>query len=83
MRYLQVIKNYMLTYRRSNNLAVIGYSNSNFPSCPNDHKFTFGYIFIMARGVMSWKSVKQSLTITSSMKVEYAHVIKLPEKEYG
>ena len=71
MRYLQGTKNCMLTYRRSDDLKVTGYSDSDFAGCPDDHKSTSGYIFIMAGGAVSWKSVKQSLTATSSMEAEY------------
>ena len=48
----------MLTYKRSSDLAVTGYSDSDFAGCPDDHKSTSGYIFIMAGGAVSWKSVK-------------------------
>ena len=71
MRYLQGTKNYMLTYKRASDLTVTGYSDSNFASCPDDHKSISGYIFIMARGAVSWKSVKQSLTTTFTIEAEY------------
>ena len=35
-------------------------------------KSTSGYIFMMAEGDVSWKSVKQTLTISSTMEAEYA-----------
>ena len=37
----------------------------------NDKKSTFGYIFMMAEGTVSWKSVKQTLTTSSTMEAEY------------
>ena len=58
IRYLQGTKNYMLTYRRSDDLICIGYSDSNFASYPDDKKSTFGYIFMMGGGAILWKSVK-------------------------
>ena len=58
MRYLQGIKNYMLTYKRSDDLICTGYSNSNFAGCPNDKKSTFGYVFMIGGGAVLWKSVK-------------------------
>ena len=61
----------MLTYRRSDDLVVIGCSDSDFVGCPDDHKSTSGYIFIMVGGAVSWKSVKQLLTVTSNMEAEY------------
>lgn len=61
----------MLTYRKSDHLEVIGYSDSDYGGCPDDHKSTSGYIFILAGGAVSWKSVKQTLTATSTMEAEY------------
>ena len=71
MRYLQGTKDYMLTYKRSNQLEVTGYSDSDFAGCPDDRKSTYGFIFMMAGGAVSWKSVKQTLTATSTMEAEY------------
>ena len=43
---------------------------------PDDKKLTSGYIFMMAGGAMLWKSVKQSLTTTSTMEAEYVACYK-------
>ena len=48
----------MLVYRRVDNLEVVGYSDSNFRDCYDDHKSTPGYIFMLVGGAISWKSVK-------------------------
>ncbi|XP_058005362.1 secreted RxLR effector protein 161-like [Hevea brasiliensis] len=58
MRYLKGTKNYMLTYKRFDNLEVIGYSDSDFAGCVDDRKSTSGYIFMMFGEAVSWKSVK-------------------------
>ena len=58
MRYLQWIKDYMLTYRKSDQLEIIGYSDSDFSRCRDSMKSTSGYIYLLARGDISWKSVK-------------------------
>ena len=47
----------MLTYKKFDDLVVTNYSNSDFAGCPNDKKSTFGYIFMMTGGVVSWKSI--------------------------
>jgi len=70
MRYLQGTKDYMLMYRQTHNLDVIGYSDSDFAGCVDSCKSTSGYIFMMTGGTISWKSVKQTLTATSTMEVE-------------
>ena len=61
----------MLTYRRTDTLKVVGFSDSNFASCVDDKKSTYGYIFMMAEGAVLWKSVKQTLTTSSTMEAEY------------
>ena len=75
LRYLQKTKDYMLVYRgMDSKLEVIGYSDSDYKGCVDDLKSTSGYIFILARGAISWKSVKQSLTATSTMQAEYVAI---------
>ena len=71
MGYLQGKKDYMLTFRRFDNLEVIGYSDSYFAGCVDSRNSTFGYLFLLARGAISWKSAKQTITTTSTMEVEF------------
>ncbi|XP_050238307.1 secreted RxLR effector protein 161-like [Mercurialis annua] len=53
LRYLQDTKDHMLTFRRSNHLKVIGYSDSDYTGCVDTRKSTFGYLFQLARGTIS------------------------------
>ena len=71
LRYLQGTKEHMLTYKRSNNLEVIGYSDSDYAGCVDTRKSTFGYLFLLANGAISWKSAKQSVIATSTMEAEF------------
>ena len=71
LRYLQGTKEHMLIYRRSNNLEVIGYSDSDYTGCVDTRKSTFGYLFLLADGAISWKSAKQSVIATSTMEAEF------------
>ena len=43
----------MLVYRRSDNLNLIIYSDSDFVECSDDFKLTSRYISILARGAVS------------------------------
>ena len=43
----------------------------DYDGCPNDFKSTLGCIFMLVEGVVYWKSVKQTLTTTSTMETEY------------
>ena len=69
--YLQGTKDYMLTYRRTNNLEIIGYSDSDYADYKDTRKSTSGYIFMLSNGLISWKSHKQSLIASSTMEAEY------------
>ena len=61
----------MLTYRHTNTLGVVGLSDSDYAGCVDEKKSTSSYIFMMAEGAVSWKSVKQTLTSSSTMKAGY------------
>ncbi|XP_040945792.1 secreted RxLR effector protein 161-like [Gossypium hirsutum] len=71
MRYLQRIKYYMLTYKRSDLLEVVGYSNSDFVGCQDSKKSTSGYIYLLDGGAISWKSVKRTLVTSSIMAANF------------
>ena len=71
LRYLQGTKEYMLTYRRSDHLEVIGYSDSDYAGYVDTRKSTCGYLYLLAGGAISWKSVKQSVIATSTMEAEF------------
>ncbi|XP_075107162.1 secreted RxLR effector protein 161-like [Nicotiana tabacum] len=71
LRYLKETKDYMLMYRRSKHLEVVGYSDSDFAGCIDTRKSTFGYLFQLAEGAISWKSAKQSVIVTSTMEAEF------------
>ncbi|RVX13624.1 Retrovirus-related Pol polyprotein from transposon TNT 1-94 [Vitis vinifera] len=45
--------------------------------CIDDKKSTTGHIFMMAEGTVSWKSVKQTLTASSTMEAEYVACYEL------
>ena len=50
---------------------MVGFSDSDDACCVDDKKSTSGYIFMMAEGAVSWKSVKQTLITSSTMEAEY------------
>ena len=61
----------MSTYRHTNTLEVVGFSDSNYAGYVDDKMSTSGYIFMMVEGDVLWKSVKQTLTASSTMEAEY------------
>ena len=59
----------MLMYRQADNLDMV--SKADFASYIDSHKSTSRYIFIMAKGAVSWRSVKQTMIFTSTMKANF------------
>ena len=53
MRYLKIMKDYMLTYRRSDQLEIIDYSDSDFVGCQDSRKSTLGYTYLLVGGAIS------------------------------
>ena len=58
----------MLTYKRSEQLEVVGYSDSDYGGCLDSLKLTQGFVFMLANGAILWKSEKQSITASSTME---------------
>ena len=61
----------MLTYRKSESLEIEGYSESDFAGDADDIKSASRYIFTLAKGAISWKNSKQSVTASSTMYAEF------------
>ncbi|XP_035551074.1 secreted RxLR effector protein 161-like [Juglans regia] len=53
LRYFQGTKDYRLTYRHTDCLKVVGYSDSNFAKCVDTKKSNSGNIFLLAGGAIS------------------------------
>jgi hypothetical protein len=69
LRYLQGTKGLMLTYRKTESLRIVGYSDSDYAG--DDRKSTSGYVFTLAGGAISWKSCKQTVTTSSTMYAKF------------
>ena len=69
MRYLRGKKDYMLTYKRTYDLEVVGYSDSNHAGYLNSRRSTSSYIFMLAGGAISWRSATD-FGCTSTMEAE-------------
>ncbi|RDY05101.1 hypothetical protein CR513_11096, partial [Mucuna pruriens] len=71
MCYLERTKGCMLTYRKFEGLEIIGYFDSDFVGCQDRKRSISGYIYMMAEGAISWKSIKQTLIAPLTMAVEF------------
>jgi hypothetical protein len=82
LRYLQKTLRVGITFRGQSNLAIAdvtdnlstritGFTDSNWAGNKDTCKSTSGYLFMLYRGVISWKSARQSVVATSSTEAEY------------
>ena len=64
------MRDYMFVYR-GEGLIPIGYIDSNFQSDLGFRKSTSGCVFTLGGGAISWRSVKQSCIVDSTMEAKY------------
>ncbi|RVW18958.1 Retrovirus-related Pol polyprotein from transposon TNT 1-94 [Vitis vinifera] len=83
MRYLQGTKDYMLTYKRSEQLEVVGYSDSDYGGCLDSLKSTSGFVFMLENGAISWKSENNQLLLHPRWRPSLLLVLKLQVMLYG
>ena len=74
IKYLRRTRDYMLVYH-GNELAPIGYIDSDFQSDAFLRRSTYGYVFTLGQAVVSW-SIKQSCIADSTMETEYVAASK-------
>ena len=68
-KYLRRARDYKLVYQ-DESLVPIGYIDSDFQSDRESRKSTFGYVFTLEGGAISWRSVKQSSIANSTIVAE-------------
>ncbi|MCO5552235.1 hypothetical protein L7F22_005747 [Adiantum nelumboides] len=70
LRYLKAIKNMYICYG-SQELSVMGYTDSDYAGDLDNRRCTLGYVFTMAGGVVSWRSRLQTCVTQSTTEAEY------------
>ena len=61
-------------------LVPKGYTDSNFQSYKDSHRFISNFAFTFGGVVVSWKSVKQSCITNSTIEVEYVVASKVAKE---
>lgn len=51
----------MLVYDKNDTLEITGYTDSDLARDVDERKSTGGYIFMLFKEVISWKSAKQTI----------------------
>ncbi|MCO5560474.1 hypothetical protein L7F22_014089 [Adiantum nelumboides] len=70
LRYLKATKKLCICYG-SQELSVMGYTDSNYAGDLNNKRFTSGYVFTMAREAVSWRSRLQTCVTQSTIGAKH------------
>lgn len=71
LKYLKGTKNQGLKYNKTNNINLVGYSDSDWGNS-SDRKSISGYCFRLCSGsLLSWRCKKQSIVALSTCEAEY------------
>jgi len=71
LRYISGTSGQGLLLRGSDSLNLHAYSDSDWASCPVSRRSVTGYVLLLDKSPISWKSKKQSTVARSSAEAEY------------
>ncbi|MCO5584819.1 hypothetical protein L7F22_038751 [Adiantum nelumboides] len=75
LRYLRAIKNMHKRYG-SQDLSVLGYTDSDYAGDLDNRRSTSGYVFTMAGGAVSWQFRLQTCVTQSTTEAEYVAALE-------
>lgn len=71
LRYVQGTSEFGIQYSREGGREMLGYTDSDYAGDVDDRKSTFGYVFVMSRGAVSWTSKKQPIVTLSTPEADF------------
>jgi len=60
----------------STKVAPEGYTNSDFAGCKTTTRSTYGYLFTVGKGPVSWKSKRSTTVAYSTLEAEFTGLIE-------
>ncbi|GKD94630.1 retrotransposon protein, putative, ty1-copia subclass [Tanacetum coccineum] len=78
LKYLRNTKDMFLVYGGDSTIefGVTCYINASWETDRDDLRSQMGFVFVMNRGTINWKSSKQSTTAMSFMEAEYIAIVE-------
>ena len=71
LRYVHGTTRQGILLHGSEQLTLQAFSDSDWAACPNSRRSVTGYVMLLGRSPMSWKSKKQATVSRSSSEAEY------------
>ncbi|XP_075664017.1 secreted RxLR effector protein 161-like [Castanea sativa] len=75
LRYLQGTKEFGLFLKKGEKSDLFGFTDSDYAGDSDDRKSTFGYVFMLGTGAVSWSSKKQPIVTLSTTEAEFVAAI--------
>ena len=72
---MQGTRTHGIHYVAKSDLELVGFTDSDWACDNTDRKSTYGYVFMLAYGPISWSSKKKSAIELSSTEAEYKGVV--------
>ncbi|MCO5567543.1 hypothetical protein L7F22_021237 [Adiantum nelumboides] len=70
LRYLKGTASKCLRFENSE-ASIVGYTDADYAGCSDTRKSTFSYVFLVVKAAVSWRSVLQTCTSSSTTESEY------------
>ena len=70
-RYLKGTVDFGILYKRGEKSSLIGFSDSDYAGDLDDRKNTFGVVFMLNSGAITWSSKKQQIVTLSTTEAEF------------
>ena len=71
LRYVAGVVDFGIWYECASNFRLFGYFNSDWAGSTEDRRNTYGSVFLLGSGAVTWSFKKQQLTTLSTTEVEY------------
>ena len=71
LRYLKGTIDYGIFYKKNRNKQLIALTDSDYAGDIEDKRSTFGYVFMLSGGAVSWSSKKQPIVTLSTTEAEF------------
>lgn len=71
LRYVAGTSRYEILYSRTEYVFLTGFTDNDFAGSLDDRKSTFGHVFHLGSGLISWESKKQPIVTISSAEPKY------------
>ncbi|MCO5578552.1 hypothetical protein L7F22_032395 [Adiantum nelumboides] len=73
LRYLKGLASKCLRFG-NNDASKVEYTDLDYAGCVDTRRSTFGYVFLFAKTVVSWRSYLQNCTLSSTTEAKYVAV---------